>query len=75
MPNTYQGFNTTTITNVNTYSGHTLMNMSKKYKEHDSSTGFIEEYLTKGKKVQQKKLTGYLKSGNDSSKIIKPRKL
>lgn len=72
----YHGFNTTVINNVNTYSGHALMNLSKKYKDHDTSTGFVEEYLMKGKKFGQKKIgSGNLKQTNDSSKIIKARNL
>ena len=72
----YQGFNTTVINTVNTYSGHALMNLSKKYKDHDSSTGYIEQYLMKGKKLGQKKIgSGQSKQANDSSKIIKPKNL
>jgi hypothetical protein len=53
-----------------------MMNLNRRCKNHDTSTGFIEEYLMKGKKVQQKKTcSGSIKSGIDSSKIIKPRKL
>lgn len=52
------------------------MNLSKKYKDHDTSTGYIEEYLMKGKKIGQKKIgSGNLKQVNDSSKIIKAKHL
>ena len=52
------------------------MNLSKKYKDHDTSTGYIEEYLMKGKKLGQKKVgLGNGKQDVGSSKVIKARKL
>lgn len=52
------------------------MNLSKKYKDHDTSTGYIEEYLMKGKKIAHKKINpNNLKQTIDSGKIIKARKL
>lgn len=54
------------------------MNLSKKYKEHDSSVGYIDEYLAKGKKVVQKKpnpSSNTKQTVNDSNKVIKARRL
>jgi hypothetical protein len=54
------------------------MNLSKKYKDHDSSVGYIDEYLAKGKKLAQKKpnpSSGTKQPVNDSIKVIKARRL
>lgn len=54
------------------------MNLSKKYKEHDSSVGYIDEYLAKGKKLAQKKPnppSNTKQPVHDSSKVIKARRL
>jgi hypothetical protein len=54
------------------------MNLSKKYKEHDNSVGYIDEYLTKGKKLAQKKpnpSSSTKQPINESTKVIKARRL
>ena len=54
------------------------MNLSKKCKDHDTSSGYIEEYLMKGKKTVQKKLlpsSNLKQQPQDSVKVIKARKL
>jgi hypothetical protein len=55
------------------------MNLSKKYKEHDISVGYIDEYLAKGKKLAQKKPNPSSSTKqpviNESAKAIKARRL
>ena len=54
------------------------MNLSKKYKEHDNSVGYIDQYMAKGKKQVLKKpnpSSNTKQSVNESSKVIKARRL
>lgn len=71
----YVGFNTTSSQMYTNNSGHVLMNLSKKYKEHDNSTCYVDEYLMRGKKTTQKKQSTIKQLENESSKLIKTKRL